>query len=65
MSGLRVYTARETERLRHVAGPGDLNAVGEGSKILVRGEPGPRDFAHWGGHLGAAVLRGASIRREP
>lgn len=62
---MKVRAARGGEALRHVHGPGDLNAVGPGWVVVVEGEPGPRDLAHWGGHLGAAVLRGASVRRLP
>lgn len=49
---------------RWIAGPGDLNNIGPGDTLTVSGTPDrERDFGRWGGAIGAAVLRGASVRR--
>lgn len=50
-------------RFRPAHGPADLNPAGPGDVVVVRGEPGARDVAHWSGAIGSAVLRGASVRR--
>lgn len=63
---MRVSVGREGEPQRHVPGPGDLYGAGTGDKIVVSGTPNrERDFGHWSGAIGSAVLSGASVRRLP
>lgn len=48
---------------RAVPGPADLGRYGAGSTVVVEGEPAFDEVSRWAAPIGAAVLRGATVRR--
>lgn len=61
---MRVYKLDPAGRRSFVYGPADLDGS-ERSLVVTGGIDNEREPARWATALGLAIVRGASVRREP